>query len=57
MSLRMTVILALTGVLITHWFSRGELQGSDDKSAAAKTVEPDAVNPDGAKSKQPEPET
>ena len=57
MSLRMIVILALTGVLITHWFSRGELQGSDDKSAAAKTVEPDAVDPDGAESEQPEPET
>ena len=57
MSLRMMVILALTGVLITHWFSRGELQGSDDKSAAAKTVDTDAVDPDGGESKQPEPET
>ena len=56
MSLRMMVMLALTGILITHWFSRGELQGSDDKSAA-KTVDTDAVDPAGAEPKQPESET
>ena len=56
MSLRMMVILALTGILITHWFSRGELQGSDDKSAAAKTVDTDAVDTDGAEPEQPESE-
>ena len=57
MSLRMIVMLALTGVLITHWFSRGELQGSDDKSAVAKTVDTDAADPDGAEPEQPESET
>ena len=57
MSLRMIVILALIGVLITHWSSHSELQGSDDESATAKTVDTDKAAPDGAQSEQPEPET
>ena len=57
MSLRMIVILALSGVLITHWSSPRELQGSDDKSAADKTVDTDKTASEEAESEQAEPKT
>jgi NAD(P) transhydrogenase subunit alpha len=52
----MIVILALIGVLITHWSSSRELQGSDDKSPADKQANTDKAAAEETQAEQPEPE-
>jgi len=52
----MVVILALIGVLITHWSNSRELQGSDDKSPADKQANTDKAAAEETQAEQPEPE-
>ena len=57
MSVRMIVILALIGVLVTHGARHGEVQGSDDKSAATKKGDTDKAASKEAQSEHSGPET
>jgi len=56
MPVRMIVILALIGVLITHWSNSRELQGSDDKSPAGKQANTDKAAAEETQAEQPESE-